>query len=348
MTLPDIVERYRTAFLARFGRTLTAQQRSALNAITGCRTGQYGELVLTCQDCQQTGGQFRSCGHRFCNQCQQEAAQQWLARQEQKLLPVPYYLATFTLPVELRPLAKRHPRTVYALLMRCAANTLRRFGRNKEGIAAELGFCAVLHTHTRRLDYHPHVHMVIPGGGVHLQRREWRGLKGDYLFNGRALAASFRGELLRALNNAGFTVPRTPTRWIAHCKKAGRGVQALQYLSRYLYRGVITDQQILADDGDNVTFRYKDSRTDTWQTRTLSGEEFIALVLQHVLPKGFRRARDYGFLHGNARLLLRVVQWVLRTPLPASLEPRKKTFRCPHCQGRMQVCGVRRYRWEPG
>ncbi|MFV0276403.1 MAG: transposase [Parahaliea sp.] len=347
MDLATVFERYRERFLANPGNTLTADQWSACNAITGCRTGQCGELALACQDCQRSGTRFCSCGHRACNQCQQEAAQQWLARQQQKLLPVPYYLVTFTLPVELRGLAKRHPRTVYALLMRCAAETLRRFGRNKKGFTAELGLCAVLHTHTRRLDYHPHVHIVVPGGGIHRSRREWRGLKGGYLFNGRALAAAFRGAFLRALVDSGLRPPNTPRRWIVHCQQAGRGLQALQYLSRYLYRGVISDRNILADDGDHITFRYQDSRSHRWQTRTLPGEDFIALVLQHVLPKGFRRARDYGFLHGNARVLLRIVQWVLRTPVPEPLRKARTVFTCPHCHGRMQVCGVRRH-WEPG
>ncbi len=121
----------------------------------------------------------------------------------------------------------------------------------------------------------------------------------------------------------------------------------MSFDTRYLYRGVISDRNLLADDGDHITFRYKDSRTNSWQTRTLPGEEFIALVLQHVLPKGFRRTRDYGFLHGNAKALLCLVQWVLRTPVPESLRKARKVFTCPHCRGNMHVCGVRR-RWEPG
>ncbi len=141
MDLATVFVRYRGRFLARHGGTLTADQWSACNAITGCRTGQYGELVLACQECHRSGTRFCSCGHGACNQCQQEAAQQWLARQQQKLLPVPYYLVTFTLPFALRQLAKRHPRTVYTLLMRCAAETLRRFGHNKKGFAARNTGC---------------------------------------------------------------------------------------------------------------------------------------------------------------------------------------------------------------
>lgn len=205
-----------------------------------------------------------------------------------------------------------------------------------------LGLCAVLHTHTRRLDYHPHVHIVVPGGGVHRARREWRKLQGDYLFNGRALAAAFRGAFLKALDNANLNPGITPKKWVAQCQKVGRGNHALQYLSRYLYRGVISNRNILKDDGSNVTFRYRDSKTNTWQTRTVPGEEFIALILQHVLPKGFRRARDYGFLHGNAKPLLSIVQWVLQVNLPGKIPRRQATFCCPRCRQPMIFCGVRR------
>ncbi len=290
----------------------------------------------------------RSCGHRACNQCQNNSTQDWLDRQRQKQLPVNYYMATFTLPCELRVLARSHRKTLYNLLIQCAVSTLKTFALNKKGFNAELGLCGVLHTHTRRLDYHPHVHIVVPGGGVHRSRREWRKLRGDYLFNGRALAAAFRGAFLKALDNANLNPGMTPKKWVAQCQKVGRGEQALQYLSRYLYRGVISNRHILEDDGSCVTFRYRDSKTGTWKTRRLPGEAFIALLLQHVLPRGFRRARDYGFLHGNAKALLKIVQWVLRVNLPGKTTRHKASFCCPHCRGPMVVCGVRSAREDPG
>ena len=333
MELAALCARYRARFIASHARHTTAAQWSALNALLGCHTAQYGTLNLSCRDCSEQICRFRSCGHRFCNQCQQHTTQAWLDRQRQKLLPVDYYLVTFTLPRELRNLAKAHSAAVLPLLMQCAAEILRRFGRNHPGLNAELGLCAVLHTHTRRLDYHPHVHLVVPGGGVNVARREWRQLKGKYLFNGRALATAFRGAFLRALSNAGLSIPKTPHKWVAHCERVGRGLQTLQYLSRYLYRGVISHHHIIEDDGDMITFRYQDSRSQSMLTRTLPGEDFLALLLQHVLPKGLRRTRDYGFLHGNAKRLLKTVQWVLRVPLPASDEKHPAQFRCPHCHG---------------
>lgn len=337
MDLSDICERYRARFRAAHGKGTSEAQWSALNALTGCHTEQYGTLNLACQSCPQDATRYRSCGHRFCNQCQQHSTQQWLHRQTQKLLPVEYYLVTFTLPYQLRALCKAHPTTVLPLLMQCAADTLRRFGRNEKGLEADLGMCAVLHTTTRRLDYHPHVHLVVPGGGVNAPRNEWRKLKGNYLFNGIALGMAFRGAFLRALSNAGVSIPTTPKKWIAQCERVGRGLEALQYLSRYLYRGVIGNNNIIDDDGRNITFRYVDSQTKRLEHRTLPGEDFMALLLQHVLPKGLRRSRDYGFLHGNAKRLLKLVQWVLRVRLPETLAPKKAQFCCPRCKGRMLV-----------
>ena len=199
MDLQTIATRYREAFFARHGQALNRDQRSALNAMIGCRQGQYGELDIACADCSHHETLPRSCGHRACNQCQNTSTQAWLARQLNKQLPTAYYMATFTLPSELRGIAKKHRKIVYGLLIQSAVTTLKTFGRNKKGFEADLGMCAILHTHTRRLDYHPHVHIVIPGGGVHRSRKEWRRIKGDYLFNGIALAKVFKGIFLKAL-----------------------------------------------------------------------------------------------------------------------------------------------------
>lgn len=349
--LQTIATAYQDSFLKRYGHTLNPDQWSAFNAILGCRQGQYGELQTACSSCSHTQGLPRSCGHRACNQCQSSSTQAWLERQLSKQLPVNYYMATFTLPFELRHLAKTHRKTVYRLLLECAVNTLKTFGLNKQGFNAELGLCAVLHTHTRRLDYHPHVHIVVPGGGVHRGRKEWRKLQGHYLFNGFALAKMFRGTLLKALVDAGLKPCTTPKKWVVQCDRVGKGKEALQYLSRYLYRGVIANKNIIDDDGENITFQYINSTTKAWERRTLSGEDYLHLILQHVLPKGFRRARDYGFLHGNAKALLRVVQWILKihqSIKPESTRSAKHGVVCRQCGGLMNVIGMRPARPKPG
>lgn len=210
MDFATIAHGYLDRFKARYGASITADQWSALNAILGCRTEQYGELQLSCSACPWHSAQRRSCGHRSCNRCQNYTTTQWLERQQRKLLPVAYFMVTFTLPRELRPLAKAHPRVVYALMFDCAVATLKAFGLNDKGLAAELAMTAVLHTHSRRLNYHPHVHMMVPGGGVNTRRNEWRTLKGKYLFHEFKLATVFRGKLLSALHEARLSVPTTP------------------------------------------------------------------------------------------------------------------------------------------
>ena len=266
--LQSILANYSHRLINRYGDKLNKDQYSALNAMTRCKQESTNELFVQCQQCDYSVRVPQSCGHRSCNQCQNHSTQQWLDRQLHKQLPVNYFMATFTLPSELRSTAMQHPKIVFNLLIQSAVSTLKRFGLNEKNFNAELGLCVVLHTHTRRLDYHPHVHIVIPGGGIHKARNEWRKIKGKYLFNGRALAKVFRGEFLQQLKEAGITVPITPEQWVTQCKKVGKGTQALTYLARYLYRGVISNKNIIHDDGTHVTFQYKDSKTKEWKTRT--------------------------------------------------------------------------------
>ena len=201
----------------------------------------------------------------------------------------------------------------------------------------DLGMTAVLHTHTRCLDFHPHLHIVVPGGCINKKRKQWKKLKGQYLFNEFALASVFRGRFLAAINKAGTIPPKTPPKWVVDCEHVGWGLPALQYLSRYLYRGVISEKCILSDDGNRVTFQYRDSKTKTFETRKLKGEDFLWLVFQHVLPKGFRRVRDFGFLHGNAKKLLLLVQMILRVIIIQPEQKPRPSYRCESC-GMPMVC----------
>jgi len=278
---------------------------------------QYGTVQMTCRGCHHYAAEHLPCGHRFCHRCQHHNTGQWLERQQQKLLPVLYFMVTFTLPYSLRAVAKRHPKTVYGAMFQCANSTLQDFGQNEAKLNASVGLTAVLHTHSRRLDYHPHVHVVVPGGGINTNRKEWHKLKGDYLFNGNHLATLFRARLIAVLIEAGLHVPSTPKTWVVQCKDVGYGDSALKYLSRYLYRGVLSDEAIVRDDGTNVTFEYLDSESQTLKTRTEKGEDFILLLLQHVLPTEFRRVRDYGFLHGNCKATLRLIHRLKRSIIKA-------------------------------
>jgi hypothetical protein len=208
-----------------------------------------------------------------------------------------------------------------------------------KAFASTLAMTAVLHTHSRRLEYHPHVHLVVPGGGLNKQRKQWSTINGKYLFNAQNLATVFRGKLLFALEHCGLRCSFTPIQWVAQCQHVGRGLPALKYLSRYLYRGVISNRNIVSDDGTFVTFRYKDSNTGALKTRQMRGEDFIHLVLQHTLPKGFRRARDYGFLHGNAKRILNLVHWLLKVHVAQPPATKRPGFMCPLCHPLMTCTG---------
>ena len=349
MRLVSILDQYHHAFQAKYGSQLLPGHLRAIEAISRCRTPQAGELFVKCFGCGHATWHPRSCGHRSCPQCQNHEASIWLDRQQAKLLPVDYFMATFTLPYELRFLAWNNQTIVYNLLFACVSSTLNDFGLNPKNLGANIGMTTILHTHSRRLDYHPHIHVVVPGGGVDKAKKQWKKKKDKYLFNEFALARVFRARLLDALNKAGLCVPNSlPSKWVVDCKHVGKGLSALKYLSRYLYRGVISENNIVSNQNGQVTFKYVHSRTGKTNYRTLKGEDFLWLVLQHVLPKGFRRLRDYGFLHGNAKKLLSLVQMVLQVLIESCAPRPRPIFKCPNCQAPMKIVAFRPPVWASG
>ncbi len=349
MHLASLIDQYHDDLEQAYGDRLLPGHRRALAAMLRCHTPQAGQVHWACHDCNQHRHHPLSCGHRSCPQCQNLEATRWLDRQRAKLLPVDYFLVTFTLPAPLRALAWRHQRVVYGLIFDCAVSTLRDFGRNPAQLGTELGMTAVLHTHARDKGFHPHLHIIVPGGGVNRLRRCWKKVKGKYLFSQRALAKVFRARMLDGLNQAQLTRPdNMPQHWVVDCRRVGRGEPALEYLSRYLYRGVIAERDILANRNGKVTFRYVESRTGETRARTLAGADFLWLILRHVLPKGFRRVRDYGFLHGNAKKLLGLVQLILRVTLPFPIETTRPTRTCPQCGQAMNIISIIRPHWQPG
>ncbi len=343
MELQSIIEQYKPLLFEKYGNRLLPGQRRAIHAMQRCRTSDSGELYLQCIQCEQSHWHPLSCGHRSCPICQNHEVTQWLDRQQKKLLPVEYFMATFTLPRQLRMLAWQNQKTIYTLFFACVISTLKDFGLNPDKLGAELGLTAVLHTHSRKLDYHPHIHVVVPGGGIDKKRKQWKKLKGKYLFNEFALASVFRARFIGALKEAGFSIPqKVPKEWVADVRHVGKGLPALKYLSRYLYRGVISEKNIVSNRHGMVTFKYINSTTKKTETRTLTGEAFLHLILQHVLPRGFRRVRDYGFLHANAKKLLALVQLILFVFLKEVLPRSRPVFKCPRCQSPMVIKRIRR------
>ena len=349
MELASIVDQYYDVFIAKYAESALPGHLKALNAIRNCRTPDCGELHVRCPDCNHEQWRPLSCGHRNCPKCQNHQASQWIDRQQGKLLPVVYFLATFTLPYQLRSLTWYYQKRVFSAFFLCVAGTLKDFGLNPKNLGAEIAMTMVLHTHNRRLDFHPHMHVVVPGGGVVKRRRQWKKKKGKYLFNKQAMAKVFRARFLAALNQAGLSIPKNiPPKWVVDCAHVGKGITALKYLSRYLYRGVIGEKNIVSNQNGQVTFKYIESKTGNTRYRTLKGEDFLHLIIQHVLPKGFRRVRDYGFLHGNAKKMLSLVQLILHVAIKGiELHPRP-AFKCPYCKSTMVIIGFRQTAWEPG
>jgi len=351
MQLASIVNQYYDAFLNSYGDTALPGHLKALNAIGRCRTPDCGELYVQCTDADCNHSQWRplSCGHRNCPKCQNHETSQWIDRQQAKLLPVSYFLATFTLPYQLRSLTWYYQKIVFSIFFLCVSSTLKDFGLNPKNLGAEIGMTMVLHTHSRRLDFHPHMHVVVPGGGVDKPRRQWKKKKGKYLFNEFAMAKVFRARFLAALKSAGLSIPKNvPRKWVVDCEHVGKGITALKYLSRYLYRGVISEKNIVSNQNGQVTFKYIESKTGITRYRTLKGEDFLHLIIQHVLPKGLRRVRDYGFVHGNAKKLLSLVQLILQVAIKGiELRPRP-AFRCPCCKSPMVILGFRQRLSKPG
>ena len=338
-SLVETLDRYADAFYKAYGDRLTDGHRHALSAIRRCRTEHYGELRLTCTGCDHTDSQYRSCGHRSCHRCQHHDNSRWLERQQAKLLPVDYFMVTFTLPAECRGIVWHNQKVLYSLLFECAISTCRDFAKKDKHLQGDIGLTGVLHSQTRRLDYHPHVHVIIPGGAIDSKQRCWRTPKNGFLFSHKALAKVFRARMLERMRQAGLLPPKAlPDSWVVDCRKIGNGLPALKYLSRYLYRGVLSEKQLVCDDGESVTFSYRDGNSGKRCTRTVSGARFVWLLIQHVLPTGFRRVRDYGFLHGNARKTLIRVQWFLKVAinLAAPAQPRPP-FLCRLCGEPMRV-----------
>lgn len=347
MLLSAIVQTFEAEFLAAY-KALLPSQLNALAALKQCRTTQSPVMIAQCDGCDKQAFIPHSCGHRNCPHCQHHESQQWLDRQLQKQVPATYFMLTFTLPEELRPLAWQQQRIVYDLLIRCSWETLNTFAQNDPQLQGKAAAVSVLHTHTRRLDYHPHVHVVMPAAVIDTDKRQWRTKTSkngkSYLFNHKALAKVFRAKLLAGIREAGLELPTCyPKTWVVDVKSVGGGDKALVYLGRYLYKGVIQEKDIIACRDGLVTFRYQDSKTKQMQTRTLPGTQFLWLILQHVLPKGFRRTRNFGFLHANSKKLLALLQELLKlnpvkTLIAQAIRPQIK---CTCCGGAMWIVRTR-------
>ena len=325
LDIEDVFRRYGAAFQTQYGRMLTSLHLLVLKALALCRTAQLGGHILECDHCGHTKQAYNSCNNRHCPKCQAGLRAEWFDKREQELLPVDYFHVVFTLPAELGPLVLQNKALMYNLLFRATAQTLLEIAAGWKGLQAKIGFFAILHTWGQKLDLHPHLHCVVPGGGLSLDETRWVSCQPGFFLPVKMLSRFFRGRflaLLKAAHRRGeltlegrleplasprdFSIWLTPIyqkEWVVYAKPPWNGPQqVLKYLARYTHRVAIANQRLLSMDNGQVTFQYKDYRNQHRQrTLTLPATEFIRRFMMHVVPRGFMRIRYYGFLANTHR-----------------------------------------------
>jgi hypothetical protein len=353
-TVADVLRRHGPAYLERFGAAMPAEHKKVLDAITACRTGRLGTVIYECASCGTTHAMGRSCGNRHCPTCQQDKAKAWLEGQLDRLLPCPYFLLTFTVPAGLRAVVRRHQRVAYAAMFEASAAAIKALAADPRYVGTpRCGFTGVLHTWGRTLEYHPHIHYVVPGGGVSEDGSRWLASRADFFVPVKALSILFRAKFRDALGRAGLLGEVDPAvwrqDWVVHSQAAGDGRASLKYLAPYVFRVAISDRRIEACEGGRVTFSYRRSGSNRWRKMTLDAFEFLRRFLQHVLPRGFPKVRHYGFLSPNSRESIETVRWLVTLHhgstfrlLGAALEETviRPRIRCGACGGPMRVVAI--------
>jgi Putative transposase/Transposase zinc-binding domain len=350
-------------------------QLKVMSAIERCRTAALGGHVARCEDCAYTTIAYNSCRNRHCPKCQGAAAKRWLAERQAELLPVPYFHVVFTLPTAIAELAYQNKAVVYDLLFKAASETVLTIAADPKHLGARIGITAVLHTWGSTMIHHPHLHMIVPGGGISLDGSRWVSCRPSFFLPVPVFSKLFRGLMLAKLlaaHKAGqlqffnqyarlakrkafarYLAPLRRRKWYVYSKRPFGGPEAvLAYLSRYTHRVAISNRRLIAFDQNGVTFSYKDYRADgraRYKVMTLATNEFIRRFLTHVLPKGFHRIRHYGLLAKSAcaNTLARARE-LLAVPQPQSTpdisggtdEPTTNSHPCPCCGGRMMIIEV--------
>ena len=372
LEVADIFRRHGEAWRRDSVGHVSCAQLRVMSAIEACRTAALGGHVERCEDCAHTRIAYNSCRNRHCPKCQWAAAAQWLAAREAELLPVPYYHVVFTLPAQIGAIAYQNKAKVYGLLFTAAAETLITIAADPKHLGARIGLTAVLHTWGQNLDHHPHVHCIVPGGGISPDGKRWVGCRSGFFLPVRVLSRLFRrlflqglvaafkaGELqffsdLGGLKDpdafAAYLAPLLKSEWVVFAKRPFAGPeQVLAYLARYTHRVAIANSRLISLSDGKVCFRWKDYRQDgKGKAMTLQAGEFIRRFLMHTLPDGFHRIRHYGlFANGHRADMLNLCRTLLDTP-SSSTAPNNSDagdrpditqdlHRCPCCGGRMKI-----------
>ena len=304
--LADIMRQFGPLYLQRFSGSMLASHKKAIYDIQRCRTEAMGGHVYHCNDCGRMVYVYHACRNRHCPACHRDQIHKWLQQRTAELLPCDYFHVTVTVPDSLRAVFRSNQKLMYSLLMKTASESLIQLADDPKHMGGRVGILAVLHTWTNNLMYHPHVHMLVTGGGVD-DDGHWMASKNKYMVAVKALSKLIRGKFASRLKKRHTDLynsvdPYTWSKdWVAHSLHYGKGESfVLKYLARYVFRIAITNHRIISMDKTHVTFRYKDRRVGKWRTCRVKGCEFIRRYLQHVLPKGFHKVRYYGIWHSSS------------------------------------------------
>lgn len=318
LELADLFREYGAAYRKKYADKLLPSHRQAMWAIEYCRTQRLGGQVYGCPNCQEFQYSYHSCRNRHCPKCQHEQTQNWLKVQRELLLPAPYFFLTFTLPSELRDLVRANQKALYALLFQASAEAAQKLALDSRFIGGQIGLVGVLHTWTRNLIFHPHVHYLVPGGGLHSDGQTWLPARQGFFLPVCALSKLFRAAFRRGLQKMKL-FEQVPSQvwlheWVVHCQPVGDGQAALKYLAPYIHRVAISNRRLLSYhnrgsmQNSQVTFEYRASDTGQLKQCTLSVEQFFQRFLQHVLPHAFVKVRYYGFFGASVRRKLAALQ----------------------------------------
>jgi Putative transposase/Transposase zinc-binding domain len=374
LEVADIFRGHGAAWRSANAGHVSLDQLKVMSAIERCRTVALGGHVMRCEKCSHTLIAYNSCRNRHCPKCQAAAAKEWLAEREAELLPVPYFHVVFSLPARIGDIAYQNKAVIYDLLLTISAETLLTIAADPQRLGARIGILSVLHTWGSALTHHPHVHMIVPGGGFSLDRKRWVCCRPRYLLPVPVLSPLFRRlllEKLTAAHSAGklqffgkharlsdakafaaYLAPLRNSKWVVYCKRPfGGPKEVLRYLARYTHRVAISNRRLIAYDEKGVTFKWKDYRIegpDRYKLMTLDTHEFIRRFLMHVLPQGFHRIRYYGLLASGVRAanIARARNMLALPLIPIDAikaattkpdEPKTPEHPCPCCGGRMII-----------
>jgi hypothetical protein len=360
-TVADCLRQHAPAYLEKFADDVPTGHRKVLGAIARCRTGELGGVVYQCAGCGREHWVGRSCGNRHCPTCQVDKTAAWLEKQTSRLLPVHHFLVTFTVPQELRMPLRDCQSDGYRALFAAAAESLRDVASATRSLrGCQLGYFGVLHTWGRDpLVYHPHLHFVVPGGGVKVdaagQAITWQSTAQNFLVPHATLIRVYKAKLTDALRTCGIYDEVPESAWfkksVVDIEPVGDGKAVLKYLAPYVYRVAISDKRIVACDASSVTYSYTPSKSNSTKMRTVPGERFVGGFAQHILPRGFQKIRYYGWMSANSKIALEEVSWLVwlflgwtywlasgyvpqREPIP------REPVRCAACGGEMRIVGV--------